>query len=88
LRNLVTKMIGETSSNKIDKVFFFSPSSCYVEGELLKLNQDAKPIAAKKTAVDWKDRTDIVIIYVQNNEAKVLNRNIITKLQGYEASKD
>lgn len=80
------KMTGENSS--VDKVFFFSPSQCYMEGELLKLRKEAKPISAKKTSIQWKDRTDIVIIYVQNNEAKVLNKKIITKLEGYEKSKD
>ncbi len=80
------KMTGETLSDKIEKVFFFSPSSCYMDGDLLKLNKNAKPIKAKKTAVDWKDRTDIVVIFVQNNEVKLLNKNIIQKLKVYEKS--
>lgn len=79
-------MTGENSS--IDKVFFFSPSQCYMEGELLKLREKAKPISAKKTAVQWKDRTDIVVIFIQDNTPKVLNKGIITKLEGYEKNEN
>jgi hypothetical protein len=80
------RMTGKDSS--VEKVFFFSPSQCYMDGELLKLKGNAKPIKAKKTASDWKDRTDIVVIIVQDNIPKLLNKGIITKLEGYETSKD
>ena len=55
-----------------------------MNGDLLKLKSNVTPIKPKKTALDWKDRTDIVIIYLEKEKPYLLNKGVIIKLDRYE----
>lgn len=59
-----------------------------MNGDLLKLKSNVTPIKPKKTALDWKDRTDIVIIYLENEKPYLLNKGVIIKLDRYENLSD
>lgn len=59
-----------------------------MNGDILKLKSNVTPIKPKKTALDWKDRTDIVIIYLEKEKPYLLNKGVIIKLDRYENLSD
>ena len=73
---------------EIDNVLFFKLSDCFMNGDLLKLKSNVTPIKPKKTAAEWKERTDIVVIYIQDNKPYLLNKIVIKKLDRYENLSD
>lgn len=73
---------------EIDNVLFFKLSDCFMNGDMLKLKSNVTPIKPKKTALDWKDRTDIVIIYLEKEKPFLLNKGVIRKLDRYENLSD